>query len=115
MVDNDQAKERFVGKEADTKNFLAVGFINPDDYKELLITPSLGIIVSSPFGEVILKAKEAKEVPKGTILMPVSIYSNQLTGVDAGELTYKNIKVRVEITRDQPLEISDLIKSITKK
>ncbi len=115
LLDTDQAIIRFIGKETEMKTLLAVAYINPDDYKELLVTPSLGITLSSPYGEVVLKAKESKDVPKGTILVPFSIYSNQLTGVDAGELTYKNIKVSVEITRDQPLEIKELVKKITKK
>ena len=47
--------------------------------------------------------------------MPVSIWSNQLTHVDNDEITYKNIAVNVEATRDPITTFKDLLNSIKNK
>ena len=56
-----------------------------------------------------------KNVPLGTINMPVSIWANQITGIENNELLYKNIKVNVEDTRDSVLGLEELINSIMEK
>lgn len=112
MVDHDQAREYSTGDYSTLRDNLAIGLINPEDFKKLNLTPSLNIKLANQFGNVILKVKQDKNVPEGMILMPVSIWANQITGVKNNEIIFKNIKVKVEPTRDKALDFEDLIKSI---
>lgn len=112
MVDYDQAREYASGNNETLKENLAIGLINPEDFKRLNLTPSLNLKVISKFGEVIIKIKQNKNIPDGTIIMPVSIWANQITGFENNELIFKNIKVNVEATRDSVLTFVRLLKSI---
>jgi len=112
MVDYDQAKEHASGDNETLKDNLAIGLINPEDFKRLNLTPSLNLKVISKFGEVIIKIIQNKDIPNGTIIMPVSIWANQITGFENNELIFKNIKVNVEATRDSVLTFESLLKSI---
>lgn len=112
MVDYDQAREHASGNNETLKENLAIGLINPEDFKRLNLTPSLNLKVISKFGEVIIKIKQNKNIPDGTIIMPVSIWANQITGFENNELIFKNIKVNVEATRDSVLTFERLLKSI---
>ncbi len=112
MVDHDQAREYSTGDYSTLRDNLAIGLINPEDFKKLNLTSSLNIKLANQFGNVILKVKQDKNVPEGMILMPVSIWANQITGVENNEIIFKNIKVKVEPTRDKALEFEDLIKTI---
>ncbi|NVM36165.1 MAG: hypothetical protein HWN81_11265 [Candidatus Lokiarchaeota archaeon] len=115
MVDHDQAKEYSEGDNNRLAEKLAIGLVNPEDFKNLNLTPSLNLKLISNFGSVIIKALQDKNVPFGTISMPVSIWANQITGIDNNELRYKNIKVNVEVTRDLVLGLKELINSIKEK
>lgn len=112
MVDNDQVKEFSSGDENSLKENLALGFVNPIDYKKLNLTPSLNLKLTSEYGQVVVEIKEDKNVPAGTILMPVSIWANQITGMEAGNLIFKNIKIQVEITKEAVLEFKELLELI---
>ena len=112
MIDNDQAKEYSEGDNNTLTEKLAIGLINPEDFKNLNLTQSLNLKLISNFGSVIIKALQDKNVPLGTINMPVSIWANQITGIENNELLYKNIKVNVEVTRDSVLGLKELINSI---
>jgi len=112
MVDYDQAKEHASGDNETLKDNLAIGLINPEDFKRLNLTPSLNLKVISKFGEVIIKIIQNKDIPNGTIIMPVSIWANQITGFENNELIFKNIKVNVEATRDSVLTFESLLESI---
>ncbi len=112
MVDYDQAREHASGNNETLKENLAIGLINPEDFKRLNLTPSLNLKVISKFGEVIIKIKQNKDIPDGTIIMPVSIWANQITGFENNELIFKNIKVNVEATRGSVLTFESLLKSI---
>lgn len=114
MVDHDQAREYAFGDEKSLMDNLAVGILNPEDFKKLNLTSNLNLKISSEFGEVIVKNKQDENIPQGIILMPVSIWANQLTGITGKELIYKNILVKVEPTRDSILSIQDLISFIKK-
>jgi len=112
MVDHDQAKEHMVGDEQSLMDNLAIALINPEDFKKLNLTPSLNILISSKHGNVKLKTKQDKDVPQNTILIPVSIWANQLTGTEGNEVIYKNISVEVEPTRDPILSFKALLSLI---
>ena len=112
MVDYDQAREHAIGNNQTLNENLAIGLINPEDFKRLNLTPSLNLKVISKFGEVIIKIIQNKDIPNGTIIMPVSIWANQITGFENNELIFKNIKVNVEATRDSVLTFESLLKSI---
>lgn len=112
LMDYDQAKEYSEGDNNTLKEKLAIGFLNPEDYKNLNITPSSNLKIISNFGSVIIKVLQDKNVPLGTVNMPVSIWANQITGIENNELVYKNIKVKVEVTKDSILNLKDLLKAI---
>ncbi len=114
MVDNDQAKEFAFGNEQSLKENLAVGFINPKDFEELGLVKSLRIKITNKYGEVIIEQYQNEKVPQGTILMPISIWANQITGVENKTLLFKNIEVEVEATRDPVLEFKELLAKIKK-
>jgi len=114
MVDHDQTREHAYGDDKSLMENLAVGIINPEDFNKLNLTPSLNIKVSCNNGEVVLKNKQDENVPQGIIVMPVSIWANQLTGIEGKEIKYKNILVKVEPTRDPILTFQDLISLIKK-
>ena len=112
MVDHDQAREHALGDEKSLEENLAVALINPEDFKKLNLTSSLHIKISNKNGEIIVGTKEDEGVPQGTILMPVSIWANQLTSFESNELIYKNITVNVEATRDPITSFTQIINSI---
>ena len=114
MVDYDQSKEHAFGDDNSLKENLAIGLLNPDDYEKLNATPNLNLKLVNEHGQVIIKIIKEKNVPLGTILMPVSIWSNQIIGIHNSQISFKNIGVNVETTTDNVLDIKDLL-DINKK
>ncbi|MHA2006158.1 MAG: molybdopterin dinucleotide binding domain-containing protein [Promethearchaeota archaeon] len=114
MVDFDQLKEHLQGDDESLKENLAIGFLNPEDFNKLNLTPNLNLKLSNEYGEVIIKVKEEKDIPLGMIIMPVSIWANQITGISRNQLLFKNIKVNAEVTRENVLDIEGLLKIIKK-
>ena len=115
MIDYDQAREHTFGDEKSLEEKLAIGIINPEDFKKLNLTPSLHLKLSNEYGEVIINVKEDNDISQGTISMPVSIWANQLTGVIGNEIVYKNIVVNVETTEVSILTFKQLISAIKSK
>jgi len=112
MVDYDQLREHSFGDERSLKENLAIGMLNPEDFNKLNLTTSLNLKLENDYGQVIIKVKQEKDVPIGTILMPVSIWSNQITGIINKQLIFKNFKVNAESTRDNVLDIKGLLSVI---
>ena len=112
MVDYDQAREHAFEEITSLEENLALGVLNPNDFKKLNLTSSLQLNVSNKNGDIIIKAKEDENIPEGIILMPVSIWANQLTSFESNELIYKNITVNVEATRDPITSFIQIINSI---
>ncbi len=113
-MDNDQAHEQVFGDKESLQKKLAVSMINPVDFNKIGLTPSLHLKISDKFGAVIVKVFEDEGVPQGSLLMPVSIWANQLTGVEDGVLTYKNIGISVEATKDPIMSYDELLNLIKK-
>ncbi len=112
MVDYDQAREYALGDENSLKEKLALGLVNPEDYKKLNLTPSLNVELSNKYGQVIIKAKQDENVPPGFILLPVSIWANQITGYENGELIFKNIQVNMSVSNEPIKGVHEIINSI---
>ena len=112
MVDYDQAREYALGDENSLKEKLALGLVNPEDYKKLNLTSSLNLELSNKYGRVIIKAKQYENVPPGIIILPVSIWANQITGYENGELIFKNIKVNVSVSNESIKGVHEIINSI---
>ena len=112
MVDYDQAREHVFGDEQTLKEKLAIGLINPKDFEKLGLVPSLRIKISNKYGEIIIEQTQDEKVPEGTILMPISIWANRLTGVIENDVIFKNIEVNVEPTRDPVLNFKEIISAI---
>jgi formylmethanofuran dehydrogenase subunit D len=114
MVDHDQLREHSFGDGNSLKENLAIGLLNPEDIEKLNLTPDLNLKLVNEHGQVIIKAKQEKNVPVGIILMPVSIWTNQIIGVINQQLLFKNLKVNAEATRDNILDLEGLINVIKK-
>ena len=114
MVDYDQLREHSFGDDDSLKENLAIGIVNPEDFIKLNLTPSLNLKLVNDHGQVIVKVKQEKDIPLGTILMPVSIWTNQITGIINKQLIFKNLKVNAEATRDNVLDIKGLLNVIKK-
>ncbi len=112
MVDYDQAREHIFGDEQTLKEKLAIGLINPKDFEKLGLVPSLRIKISNKYGEIIIEQTQDEKVPEGTILMPISIWANRLTGVIGNDVIFKNIEVNVESTRDPVLNFREMISAL---
>ncbi|HDZ19418.1 MAG TPA: hypothetical protein ENH75_14060, partial [archaeon] len=56
IIDYDQAREYALGDEDSLKQKLALGMINPEDFKKLNLTSNLNIKLSNKYGQVIVKA-----------------------------------------------------------
>lgn len=112
LFEHDEARE-FTFSDIDTmEEKLAIAFINPEDFEEMYLVPSLKLHISNENGEVVVKFEQDEDVPKGTILMPVGIWANQLTSVEDGEIQAKHVKVEVEGSRDPPTKLKELIERI---
>jgi formylmethanofuran dehydrogenase subunit D len=111
-VDNDQVREYSFGDFNSLKEKLAIGFINPDDFKKLNLTSRSNLRLINNFGSVVIRPEEDKNVPVGVITIPVSIWANQITGTVNEEPVYKNISVDVEVTNDLILGINEILNII---
>jgi formylmethanofuran dehydrogenase subunit D len=112
IIDYDQAREHAFGDEKTLKEKLAIGIIHPDDFKKLNLNSSLNLKVSTKYGTVVLKCITDEDTPKGMIVIPISIWANQITGIENSELIFKNIDSSVESTRESVLDFEDLINKI---
>ena len=115
LMDNDEDREMMFDDEGTMKERIAIAFLNPEDFEELYMTKSLKLHVKSEFGEINVYNERDEEIPRGTLVMPISIWSNQLTGTREGKLFNKGIKVEVEASRDEPPSFSELISKIKEK
>lgn len=112
LFDHDEAREFTFSDVENMEEKLAIAFIHPDDFEEMYLVPSLKLHISNENGEIVVKFKQDEDVPRGTILMPVSIWSNQLTSVTKGEIQAKHVTVEVEGSRDSPTKLMELIERI---
>jgi len=115
MVDYDQARELSFGDERSLKDKLAIGILNPENLKRLNISSNSNIQISSDFGNIVVKVKEDKDLPLNVIIMPVSIWANQITGVSENRLYNKNLRVDAVATNDPVKDIKDLIDNLKGK
>ena len=111
-MENDQSKEFSLGNSKSLVEKLAIAFINPKDFDKLNLSSKPNLKISSNFGIVIVKGIADEDVPEGTVLMPISIWSNQITGIENSELIYKNLEVDVEGTEEQVDDLNSLINNI---
>lgn len=114
-IDNDQTKEHAFGTEQTLEKHLAVCFINPKDFEKLNLVPSLHLKIANKEKDVIVKVDKDDNIHEGTVIMPVSIWSNQLTEVQSNEILYKNISVDVEATRDPITNFKKIMESLEVK
>ncbi len=111
-LDNDQAREQAFGDDTSLKENLAIAFFNPLDIKELNIKSDTNVLISNDNGSVVVKCKVDEKLPQGMVLMPVSIWANQITFVLNDDLIFKNIIVQIEPTEEKVLEYEDLLQKV---
>lgn len=114
-IDNDQVKEYAFGTEQSLEERLAICFINPKDFEKLNLVSSLHLKISNKEKHVIVKVEKDDNIPDGTVVMPVSIWSNRLSVVQNHELLYKNIVVNVEATREPIMKFKEIIQELLVK
>jgi len=114
-IDNDQVKEHTFGTEQSLEEKLAICFINPKDFEKLNLVSSLHLKISNKERYVIVKVEKDDDVPDGTVLMPVSIWSNRLSAVKNNDLLYKNIVVNMEATREPIMKFKEIIQELLVK
>jgi len=114
-INNDQVKEHTFGTEQSLEDNLAICFINPKDFDKLNLVSSLHLKISNKEKHIIVKVKKDDNVPEGTVTMPVSIWSNQLSEVQNRELLYKNIVVKLEATREPVMKFKEIIQKLLVK
>jgi len=114
-IDNDQVKEHAFGTEQSLEEKLAICFINPKDFEKLNLVSSLHLKISNKERIVIVKVEKDENIPEGTVVMPVSIWSNRLSVVQNKELLYKNIIVSVEATRDPLTKFKEIMEEFLVK
>ena len=114
-IDNDQVKEYTFGTEQSLEEKLAVCFLNPKDFDKLNLVSSLHLKISNKEKHVIVKVEKDDNVPAGTVIMPVSIWSNRLSEVQNNELLYKNVIVNVEATREPIMKFKEIIQKLLVK
>ena len=68
--------------------------------------------ISNNSGSIVVKVVEDENVPENSILLPVSIWANQIAIVENNELHFKNINVNIEGTNEPISKYSDIIKHI---
>ena len=111
-IDNDQANEHAFGTKQTLEEKVAVCFINPKDFEKLNLVSSLHLKISNKEKDVIIRVEKDENVSEGTVAMPVSIWSNQLSVVRNNDLHYKNIVVDVEVTRDPITKFEEIIQKL---
>jgi formylmethanofuran dehydrogenase subunit D len=114
-IDNDQVKEHTFGTEQSLEEKLAICFVNPKDFEKLNLVSSLHLKISNKERNVIVKVEKDDDVPDGTVLMPVSIWSNRLSAVQNNDLLYKNIVVNMEATREPIMKFKEIIQELLVK
>ncbi|MBY9010687.1 MAG: hypothetical protein KGD74_12540 [Candidatus Lokiarchaeota archaeon] len=111
-IDNDQVKEHAFGTEDSLEENLAICFINPKDFEKLNLVSSLHLKISNKEKYVIVKVDTDDNIPEGMVVMPVSIWSNQLSVIQNNEILYKNIVVDMEATREPIMNFQEIIKKL---
>jgi formylmethanofuran dehydrogenase subunit D len=111
-IEHDQAKEHAFEDDKSLKENVAIAVINPENLKNLNLQSNSNLKITSQFGNVILRVQEDKDIPKGMIYIPVSIWANQLTGIINDQLIYKNLKASVEPSSEPVLDFKELLLKI---
>ena len=111
-VDYDQAREFAFGDDASLKEKLAIVILNPEDIKQLKVKQGSIVKIYHESGFVNVKVIQDKKVPLKMAMMPVSIWSNQLTLVINNELVYKNIVVKIEADDEPILDYKSILQKI---
>lgn len=111
-VDNDQAREFAFGDDTSLKEKLAIVILNPEDIKQLNVKPGSIVKIYNETGFVNVKCIEDKKVPLKMAVMPVSIWSNQLTRVINNDLLYKNIEIKIEADDVPILDYKSILQKI---
>ena len=114
-IDNDQVKEHAFGTEQSLEEKLAICFINPKDFEKLNLVSSLHLKISNKERYVVVKVEKDDNIPEGTVVMPVSIWSNRFSVVQNNGLLYKNIVVSVEATRDPLTKFKEIMEEFLVK
>lgn len=111
-IDYDQTREFAFGDKKSLEEHLAIAFLHPRNMKDLNLRKDAKVKISNEAGSIVVEAQEDEKVPVDSILLPVSIWANQITRVQGTEISYKNIKVIVDATNEPITKYEDIINKI---
>ncbi|MFW9929513.1 MAG: molybdopterin dinucleotide binding domain-containing protein [Candidatus Thorarchaeota archaeon] len=111
-IDNDQTRELAFGDKSSLEEQLAIAYLNPKKVRELQLPKTNHIKITNEAGSIIVKALEDENVPDDSILLPISIWANQVTRVMNDDLAFKNITVNVDSTDEPITKFEDIITKI---
>jgi formylmethanofuran dehydrogenase subunit D len=110
------------GGKLEQENINATGIceINPEDMQQLgCIKSGDPVRVKTKYGEIVIKAVETEQNPRGTIFIPMGIYANMVTSSETdstGMPSYKGISAIIESAPSQKiLDIKTLIQKEIKR
>ena len=86
--------------------------LNPEDAETMGVKDSDNITVKSAGGEVVLKATIAKEIQKGTIMIPLGPWANRIIGsytFNTGSPYYKGNVGEVEKTDQKVKNVFEIM------
>lgn len=87
---------------------MAICLVHPNDMKLLGIKEG-NLRLTSKFGSVVVKAiKSEKASEEGIIFLPLGPWANQISGAVEKNLHLKNLKIKVEVTKDKITDIKSL-------
>jgi len=99
--------------------FKATSFcsLSEGDYNNLRIKEGENVLVTAPFGQVVVSAQNDDGLPPGVIFIPMGPWANVLVGPDTGGCgtpQYKGIEVEVEATDMKVKDVRELFADLDK-
>jgi formylmethanofuran dehydrogenase subunit D len=116
-----RTREQGVGKERgkaseEYAESVSICHIDPEDLKKLGIKSKTNVLVSTPYGSVVVRALKSPRAPHpGVIFIPYGPWANAVTDPEThgiGMPSFKGIPVEVEPAPDKPvLGLAELLKT----
>ncbi len=73
--------------------------LSEEDYRALGLADGANVLIKSPHGRAVLKARVDNGLPKGMVFIPMGPWANLLIGTETGGCGMPNFKgVEVEVT-----------------
>ena len=91
--------------------------LSKEDYKALGLAEDGNVLVTTPFGEVVVSARSDDGLPSGIIFIPMGPWANVLVGPNTGGCgtpQFKGVEAEVEKTKMAVKDVSELFADLAK-